>query len=217
MNEQQVRHAAPERDVASGHFPVWTAIRGVPRLYVMDGFASDAEVERVLMLTHDLDAWRQSGANVKQDATGASFELPVAADEVLGALVARTYDMLGVVNAVNFSVRFRHYRINDSHPLHTDTYTIHGAHLVATALLCLTEPEEGGSTDFPFASPPVRVQYRRGRMVSWLNLMPDGTEDSHAAHAGAPVTAGDKITLTNFIYADPHCRLVREGPACLRP
>lgn len=217
MNEQQVRHAEPELEVAGGHFPSWTTIRAIPRLYVMDGFASDAEVERVLALTRDLDAWRESGANVKRDATGASFELPVAADEVLGALVARTYEMLGVENVVNFSVRFRHYRTSESHPLHTDTYEIDGAHLVATALLCLTAPEVGGSTDFPLASPPVRVPYRRGRLVSWLNLLPSGAEDPQASHAGAAVTAGDKITLTNFIYADPQCRLVREGPACLVP
>lgn len=217
MNEQQVRHAEPELEVAGSHFPSWTTIRAIPRLYVMDGFASDAEVERVLALTRDLDAWRESGANVKRDATGASFELPVAADEVLGALVARTYEMLGVENVVNFSVRFRHYRTSESHPLHTDTYEIDGAHLVATALLCLTAPEVGGSTDFPLASPPVRVPYRRGRLVSWLNLLPSGAEDPQASHAGAAVTAGDKITLTNFIYADPQCRLVREGPACLVP
>ncbi len=213
--EQRLRHAEPGLETAVGEFPAWTPVRQTPRLYVVDSFASHAEVDRVLAIARDLDAWRRNGATVKWDATGASFELPVAADEVLGALVARTYRMLGVENAAAFSVRYRHYHQGESHPLHTDTYEINGAHLVATALLCLTAPEEGGSTDFPFASPPVRVPYRRGRLVSWLNLLPSGVEDPQAAHSAAAVTAGDKVTITNFIYADPQCRLVREGPACL--
>ena len=215
--EQQVRRQALGLETVAGEFPDWTTVRQTPRLYVVDGFATDAEVDRLLEITRDLDDWRRSGAQVKWDATGASFELPVAADEVLGALVARTYALLGVENAVGFSVRYRHYHPGEAHPLHTDTYEINGAHLVATALLCLTAPEAGGSTDFPLASPPVRLPYRRGRLVSWLNLLPSGAEDPQAAHAGAAVTTGDKITLTNFIYADPQCRLVREGPACLVP
>jgi hypothetical protein len=183
----------------------------------MDGFATDDEVARVLEITRDLDAWRRGGVAVKHDATGASFELPVDTDEALGSITARTYAALGVDNAVPFTVRYRHYRLSESHPIHTDTFVINGAHLVATALLCLTAPEEGGSTDFPLASPPMRVPYRRGRLVSWLNLLPTGVADPQAAHSAAAVTAGDKITITNFIYADPQCRLVREGPACLVP
>lgn len=199
-----------------GHFGHWTSVRANPRLYVMDGFASDDEVQQVLALTCDPQAWRERGVAVHADSTGTSFELPVSSADVLGRLTSRTYAMLGVENAVAFSVRYRHYHQSEGHPLHTDTYEMNGAHLVATALLCLTAPEEGGSTDFPLASPPLRVPYRRGRLVTWLNLGPDGTQDRQAAHLGAAVTAGDKITITNFIYADPQCGLVREGPACLK-
>lgn len=215
MAEQWLRNVGPGLDTVVGEFPSWTTVRQTPRIYVLDGFASDAEVDRILDITGDLDGWRRNGASVKWDATGASFELPVAADALLGALVARAYALLGVQNAVDSSVRYRHYHTNESHPLHTDVFQIGAFHLVATALLCLTAPEAGGSTDFPLASPPVRVPHRRGRLVSWLNLLPSGAEDPQAAHSAAAVTAGDKITITTFIYADPQCRLVREGPACL--
>lgn len=215
MAEQSLRRAAASVETVVGSFPTFTAIRRVPRLYAVDGFASDEEVDHVLKLTADLDEWRRRGVEVKRDTTGASFELPVAADEVVTRIATRTYALLGVENQVAYSVRFRHYHMEESHPIHTDTFVISEAHLVATAILCLTPPAAGGATEFPYGAPPVRVPHRRGRLVSWINLRPDGSVDPQAAHAGAAVTAGDKVTITNFIYADPHCGLVEQGPAYL--
>jgi hypothetical protein len=213
--EQSLRRAVAPMETVAGSFPAFTVDRRAPRLYVVDGFASDEEVDHVLELTRDLDEWRRRGVEVKRDTTGASFELPVASDEVVTRIVARTYALLGVENQVDYSVRFRHYHMEESHPLHTDTLEINGAHLVATAILCLIPPEAGGATEFPYAAPPVRVPHRRGRLVSWINLRPDGSVDPQAAHVGGAVTAGDKVTITNFIYAVPRCRLVEQGPACL--
>jgi hypothetical protein len=213
--EQYLAGEPPRSSRLEGVFESFSAVRTVPRLFVQDGFASADEVAHILAVTSDLAAWAAKGMSLKSDFTGTSFELPVAHDHVVQALTERTYDLLGVRNRVDSSVRFRRYGPGDWHPSHTDTYQISGFHLVATAMITLQGPDEGGETDFPFASPPVMVPARTGRLAMWLNLLPNGAEDHLSSHASLPVEAGDKVTITNFIYADPGCRLVRHGPAGL--
>jgi hypothetical protein len=198
-----------------GVFEFFSAVRTVPRLFVQDGFASADEVAHVLAITSDLAEWSAKGEYVKSDFTGTSFELPVAQDATVRSLTERTYELLGVRNRVDSSVRFRRYAPGEWHPAHMDIYEIDGFHLVATAMITLQGPDEGGETDFPLASPAVTVPARTGRLAMWLNLLPDGADDPFSSHASLPVEVGDKVTITNFIYADPACGLVRRGPAIL--
>lgn len=211
--ERDVAGEGPRSPRLDGVFETFSPVRSVPRLYVQDGFASVDELAHLLDVTSDLAAWTAKGVSVKSDFTGTSFELPVADDPAVQALTGRTYELLGVRNCVDSSVRFRRYGPGEWHPLHTDTYRVAGLHLVATAMITLHGPDEGGETEFPLASPPVMLPARTGRLSMWLNLLPDGADDPRARHASLPVEAGDKVTITNFIYADPGCRLVRRGPA----
>jgi hypothetical protein len=213
--EQDVAEDLHQSTRLEGVFESFSAVRTVPRLYVQDGFASPDEVAHILAITSDLAAWSAKGLSVKSDFTGTSFELPVAHDPAVQALTERTYDLLGVRNRVDSTVRFRRYGPGDWHPSHTDTYQISGFHLVATAMITLQGPDEGGETEFPLAAPPVMLPARTGRLAMWLNLLPNGDEDLRASHASLPVEAGDKVTITNFIYAAPRCSLVWRGPARL--
>jgi hypothetical protein len=215
LSEPDLDGYPPRSSRLEGVFESFSAVRTVPRLYVQDGFASADEVAHILAITSDLGAWAAEGLTVNTDFTGTSFELPVAEDPVVQGLTERTYELLGVRNRVGFSVRFRRYGPGEWHPSHTDTYQISGFHLVATAMITLQGPEEGGETEFPVASPPVLVPARTGRLAMWLNVLPNGADDIRSSHASLPVEAGDKVTITNFIYADPGCSLVRRGPARL--
>src|SRR5205807_1002607 len=112
-------------------------------------------------------------------------------------------------------MRFRRYLAGESHPLHHDNYQIGDASLVATAMLCLTDTEEGGETYFPQAQPsPVLLQPRKGRLILWFNHQPDGEVDEAALHEALVVKKGEKATLTSFIYHPlPSCKgdSVRDG------
>lgn len=215
FGEQSAIGDLPPSVQLEGDYESFIAVRTSPRLYVHDGFVSPDEIAHILAITSDLDAWAAAGLIVKRDETGASFELPVAHDPVLRAVTGRTYALLGVENKVDFSVRFRRYGVGEWHPPHTDTYQMGDASLVATAMVILQGPEAGGETEFPWASPPVMVPARTGRLVAWLNHLPSGEEDPLAYHASRAIESGTKITITNFIYADAACRLVTEGPAAL--
>lgn len=172
-----------------------------PRLYVADGFATEAEA--AYARTCGLDpAWAEDrGLATRHDPTGYSFEMPVEGDRLLEGLRARIHETLGLVNVHGGTMRFRHYATGEGHPPHLDCYEIQGAHLICTALLHLGDCEAGGETHFPRAYPrPVSVRPRQGRLVAWFNYYPNGAPDQSSLHEGAAVVRGTKTTLTAFIY-----------------
>ena len=172
------------------------------RLFIADNFILCAEMQALSQLVDKLEGDPTGFATRKRDTTGLSFELPVNTSPVLEALSRRIHGALGFGNDCGDYFRYRHYRTGESHGLHYDNYEIAGNFLVATAMLWLREPETGGETRFPYASPyPFLLQPRRGRVAVWLNYLADGSIDRCAMHEALPVSSGDKITLTEFIYA----------------
>jgi hypothetical protein len=72
----------------------------------------------------------------------------------------------------------------------------HAGDRVTTFLLYLTTPLEGGGTHFRALD--VLVEAQAGRLLAWKNLFPDGRPNHTMIHAGAPVLAGDKVTLVTW-------------------
>jgi prolyl 4-hydroxylase len=70
----------------------------------------------------------------------------------------------------------------------------HPGQRVHTVFCYLNHVAEGGATDFPQLK--VRVEPRRGRIVHFTNLRPDGSGDPATLHAGLPVVAGEKWLAT---------------------
>jgi hypothetical protein len=186
-----------------------------PRLFVLDGFASAAEIAHVLGATSDPQTLEARGIAVRHDSTGQSCELPVDDDSLLRTIVARMERLLGMDNDAGGTLRFRRYTPGESHPPHIDEYEIRGLHLIATATLYLTDTEAGGETSFPRAQPEaVKVASRAGRLAIWFNHAPDGSVDQTSYHEGLAVLRGEKVTLTNFIYKPLHFAAL--GPGAVR-
>ena len=74
------------------------------------------------------------------------------------------------------------------------------SYLIATAMLNLDTPDEGGTTDFPYATPPLAVRAVAGELVIWWGCTPDGGLDSLSLHSGGEVARGTKFTATQFFY-----------------
>ena len=66
----------------------------------------------------------------------------------------------------------------------------------ATFLLYLTTPLDGGGTHFRALD--VLVEAKAGRLAAWKNLFGDGRPNHSMIHAGAPVLAGEKVTLVTW-------------------
>lgn len=172
-----------------------------PRLFVADDFATDEEVAHALAVAADEGALAARGVETSHGPSGFHFEMPVEGDPVLEALRRRILETVGLENDFGSTMRFRRYEAGQSHRAHRDAYTAGTSCLLVTALLYLTDAEEGGETHFPHARPaPLSVGPRRGRLAVWCNYLPDGREDPAAAHEALPVRKGVKATLASFIY-----------------
>lgn len=176
-----------------------------PRVYVADGFAADGEIAHVLA-RYDTPR-RDAGIAWDSGIAGVSGELPIDTDPVLAALACRIEEMLGFGCALSDATfRFRRYAHGDHHPAHVDCYAIAGYHLVATALVYLTDALNGGETVFPNAQgAPLAIAARAGRMTLWFNYTPEGDIDRSSLHRSEALRLGEKATLAYFVYAPIAC------------
>jgi len=176
-------------------------LANTPDIFAIDDFIDAADCESVLAKADHVETEQPPGIATKRDDTGFSFEMPIKGDSVLARLMARIHRVVGGENDLALSFRFRRYTQGTSHPPHLDQYEMSGRFLVATAILYLTDTENGGETHFPQAQPaPARITPRRGRLAVWYNYRPDGTVEPAALHESLAVTSGIKATITYFIY-----------------
>lgn len=70
-----------------------------------------------------------------------------------------------------------------------------------TAMVCFGAPDAGGGTLFPEAG--VRFKPRRGNLLAWCNLLPDGRVNHNSLHAGEPVEQGRKYVVTKWYRERP--------------
>lgn len=196
--------ARPADDAAASPAPTLWRVAEDPLLLLAPGFVDAAELATLQALLADPAVLAELSDGEDDDDTGQSAELATARHPLLAALEARILQALCLGNAVPGALRMRRYLPGQGHPPHCDAYTIAGAQLVATALLCVEAPERGGQTLFLDAGDgPLQVQHRAGQLVSWRNLAPNGETLASARHAGAAVEAGVKTILGLFIYAQP--------------
>lgn len=69
-----------------------------------------------------------------------------------------------------------------------------------TAMIYLNDVEEGGATWFPQAG--IKVAPRRGMLLAWNNMKPDGSPNELTIHEGMPVVAGVKYIITKWFRED---------------
>jgi prolyl 4-hydroxylase len=196
---------------ADERFDLLTPLGTRPRLWVRDGLLTETECVELVEAGRDPAALGAEPS--RHGPTGRSFEWPVDAHPLTLALRARLDGLIGETTRVGSTLRFRDYAPGEGHPAHIDNYRIDDNDLVATAIVSLTRCDAGGSTTFGRGAPAVSVQPRPGRLVLWSNCLHDGSVDVLAHHAGDPVVAGRKVTLTSFVYRDPHAStFVAGGP-----
>lgn len=65
-----------------------------------------------------------------------------------------------------------------------------------TTMIYLNDVEEGGATWFPQAG--IRVAPRRGLLLAWNNMNPDGSPNELTLHEGMPVVEGVKYIVTKW-------------------
>ncbi|HEX8300450.1 2OG-Fe(II) oxygenase [Sphingomonas sp.] len=72
----------------------------------------------------------------------------------------------------------------------------YGGQRTWTAMVYLNDVDEGGATWFPRAG--VRFKPKRGLMVIWNNMCPDGSPNYDTLHEGTRVVEGQKYIITKW-------------------
>lgn len=70
-----------------------------------------------------------------------------------------------------------------------------------TAMIYLNDVPEGGATWFPQAG--VKIAPRRGMLLAWNNMNPDGSPNVLTLHEGMPVVEGVKYIVTKWFRERP--------------
>lgn len=73
-----------------------------------------------------------------------------------------------------------------------------------TAMIYLNDVPEGGATWFPHAG--IRVKPKKGLMLMWNNMAPDGSPNRMTVHEGMAVLDGVKYVITKWFREGPWIR-----------
>lgn len=65
-----------------------------------------------------------------------------------------------------------------------------------TAMIYLNDVPEGGATWFPQLG--IRVAPKKGLLLAWNNMNPDGSRNTETLHEGMPVVRGTKYIVTKW-------------------
>lgn len=132
------------------------------------------------------------------------------ADEVL-PLDDRVADLLGIPRENAETLQGQRYMPGQQFLAHQDwfhkdckTYErtmSTGGQRTWTAMIYLNDVEGGGETWFPQAG--IRVAPRRGMLLVWNNMHPDGTPNLATIHEGCKVTSGVKYIVTKWFRERP--------------
>jgi hypothetical protein len=175
----------------------------VPALFRLERFVSRHEADAIVALGGQVERG-ELDLEHKHDSTGFSVELPTERFESVAQVQRRIAALVGVPWHVEHSMRFRHYVVGEEHPAHVDNYQLGTLDLLVTAMVVLRAPTAGGRTAFPLADgaglAPIAVAPNDRELILWLNHRADGTPEPASSHVAEAVSAGEKITLTNFMY-----------------
>jgi prolyl 4-hydroxylase len=154
-------------------------------------------------------------------ATGRQMKDPVRTSDGIGfpwpledPLIHALNRRIAVASATGIAqgepLQVLRYKPGDQYRTHFDAIPGFANQRILTMIVWLTDGYEGGETFFPTSG--LKVRGRAGDAILFRNAGDDGRRDPDAAHAGLPVTAGQKWIASRWIRARPF-ELPIEGAA----
>ena len=132
-------------------------------------------------------------------------------DPRVAAADARIADLLGIPHQFGETIQGQRYAPGQHFRAHHDFFhetqsywadmKACGGQRTWTAMVYLNDVEEGGATWFPQAG--LRVAPRRGLLLAWNNMNPDGSPNMLTLHEGMPVVTGVKYIITKWFRERP--------------
>jgi prolyl 4-hydroxylase len=164
-----------------------------------------------------------SGGSVLHDIrTSSGTFLATDQDAVIADIQRRVAEFSMIPHENQEAMQVLHYGLNEKYGAHMDTFDDHlhdpawednGKQRIATALLFLNEPLEGGETAFPNVGVPdqgagwsscargsLAHKPKTGDLILFWSLTPEGEVDMGATHAACPVSKGEKWSAPIWMH-----------------
>ena len=179
-----------------------------PHLTFFRGFFSAAECRYLAEAATPMLA----PSVIVDPATGAQRPDPVRVSDAMGftlpienpavhALNQRIAAASGTNVAQGEPLQILRYRAGGEYKPHFDAISCFANQRILTMLVWLGEDYEGGQT--MFMKTGLKVKGRTGDALLFRNALADGRRDPDSAHAGMPVTRGEKLIASRWIRARP--------------
>ncbi len=209
----------PAPDLRAAPSSVWSGDREVavlmtldrPRLAVFGGFLSDAECDELVALARarlvrsETVVASTGGSEVNDARTSEGMFFERAEHAVCQRIEARIATLLNWPAQNGEGLQVLHYRAGAEYKPHYDYFdpahpgtpdiVARGGQRVASFVIYLNTPAEGGGTVFPDAG--IEVAAVKGRAVFFSYDRPHPMTAS--LHGGAPVLAGEKWVATQWL------------------
>lgn len=188
--------------------PVGEALSEAPHLTLFEALFSRAECDYLAgaaapMLARsvvvDAATGRQRPDPVRvSDSVGFTLPLENPAVHALGRRIAAAS---GTHVAQGEPLQVLRYRPGGEYKPHFDAIPGFANQRILTMIVWLNEDYAGGET--MFVKTGARIRGRAGDALLFRNALPDGRRDPDCAHAGLPVTRGEKWIASRWIRARP--------------
>lgn len=182
------------------------------QMYTYPGFLSDAECDVLISLidSNSRPSTLLSTTDDPEYRTSDSSDLYRYAEEVW-TVDTRIADLLGIPHEHGETLQGQRYAVNQQFRTHCDYFhetsdywpkmVETGGQRTWTAMAYLNDVAEGGATWFPRAG--IRFKPRRGMLVIWNNMEPDGAPNYDTIHEGMRVIEGTKYIVTKWFRERP--------------
>lgn len=212
------RIPAGPRINAAGHV-VDVAVRiALPVVVILDNVLTAEECEELVALARS----QMQRSKVVDEMSGALRDdpsrtsqgavLPLGCTPLVEALDERIAALMGLPVAHGEPLQVLRYGEGGEYQPHFDYFPPDqpgaeavlavGGQRVSTLVMYLSEPEDGGTTDFPEID--LKVFPKQGRAVYFEYANSSGQVDPLTLHAGAPVVRGEKWIATRWMRERPY-------------
>ena len=186
-----------------------------PYLFVIDDFLNDDECEFIKNVSKDglkvagvshLEKDKSKYGSSYKGRTNKSNWIPKGKYPEMQQICQRIGKLIHCDYRYFEDFQVIHYNVSEEYKYHYDAYdkneTIkytkfcsERGNRIGTVLVYLNDVEEGGETGFDSiddSKEPLLVKAKKGRLVLFKNLNPDGSLNKKSRHAGLPIKKGEK-------------------------
>lgn len=183
------------------------------RVFMIENFLSNDEIEHLIAvaapkMTRSMVIEPVTGQGKQSDyRTGMTGMLARGQDLIIKEIESRIASVARVRTQQLEFLNVNRYDVGDEFKPHTDWFAPNapqlapqlkfGGQRIASMLVYLNEPEEGGETTFDELG--LKVKPVKGAALFWHNVKESGEPDPLTLHCGKPVLKGSKIALTCWI------------------